>query len=131
MSALARTSGASGAYFEMVIEQPNNSTWDEVYYFMEGGAPMVLTGLSFKMTFRASDADTSACYTLSTGDGTLTVAADPISGIENNLNVNVAKGSLSGLCGDYVCDLASEDANGKVDAWAHGVASFRPLPVSF
>ena len=129
--ALARTSGASGAYFEINGEVANNATWDEVIYFMEAGSPMVLTGLSFQMTFRCDGQRDSADYTLSTADGTLAVEADPDSGIENNLAINVPKGSLNGLCGDYICDLASEDINGKVDAWAHGIVSFRPNPISF
>lgn len=129
--ALARTSGASGALFEINGEVANNATWQEVIYFMEAGSPMVLTDLDFKMTFRCSAKDSSADYTLSTDAGTLAVEADPDSGIENNLSINVPAGSLSGLCGDYVCDLASQDVAGVVTPWAHGVVSFRPNPVSF
>lgn len=131
MTALARSNGASGAYFEISGEVANNSTWQEVIYFMEAGSPMVLTGLSFKMTFRSDGDSDSADYTLSTSDSTLTVQADADSGIVNNLYINVAAGSLSALRGDYVCDLASEDSNGAVQPWAHGIISFRPNPVSF
>lgn len=129
--ALARTSGASGALFEINGEVANNATWQEVIYFMEAGSPMVLTDLDFKMTFRCSAKDSSADYTLSTDAGTLAVKADPDSGIKNNLSINVPAGSLSGLCGDYVCDLASQDVAGVVTAWGHGIVSFRPNPVSF
>ena len=131
MASLARTSGASGALFEINGEVANNATWQDVIYFMEAGSPMVLTDLDFKMTLRCSGTDSSADYTLSTDDGTLAVEADPDSGIENNLSINVAAGALSGLCGDYVCDLASQDINGVVTPWAHGIVSFRPNPVSF
>lgn len=131
MSSLARTSGASGAYFEISGEVANNATWQENIYFMEAGAPMVLTDLSFKMTFRCSERDDSADYTLSTDGGSLSIEADPDSGIENILYINVPAGQLNSLCGDYVCDLASRDVNGVVSPWAHGIVSFRSNPVSF
>lgn len=131
MSNLAKSSSAGGAYFEISGEVANNSTWQEVIYFMEAGIGMVLTGLSFKMTFRCNGNSDSADYTLSTDDGTLTVQIDADSGVANNLYINVAAGSLTGLNGDYICDLASRHANGTVTPWAHGVVSFRPNPVSF
>ena len=128
---LARTSGSSGSLFEVSGEVANNATWQEVIYFMEDGTPMVLTDLSFKMTFRCSGSRDSADYTLSTDAGTLAVDADADSGIENNLYINVPAGSLTALCGDYICDLASRDINGVVTPWANGIVSFRPNPVAF
>lgn len=131
MTSMARTSGASGAYFEISGEVANNSTWQENIYFMEAGAPMVLTGLEFQMTFRCNDQRDSAEFTLSTSAGTLSIQADPDSGIANILYINVPVGTLAAYRGDYVCDLASRDVAGVVSPWAHGIVSFRPNPVSF
>lgn len=131
MTSLARTSGASGAYFYVSGEVANNATWQENIYFMETGSPMVLTGLSFEMTFRCNGESDSSDFKLSTSAGTLAVQADPDSGIANILYINVPKGTLSTYRGDYVCDLASEDVAGVVTPWAHGIVSFRPNPVSF
>ena len=131
MSSLARTSGASGAYFEISGEVANSATWQENIYFMEAGSPMVLTGLNFEMTFRCNGDSDSAEFTLSTSAGTLSIQADPDSGISNILYINVPKGALSAYRGDYICDLASRDGNGVVSPWAHGIVSFRPNPVSF
>ena len=121
----------SGALFELSGSVANNATWQETVYFMQEGSPMVLTGLSFKMTFRCNGDSTSADYTLSTDDGTLSIVADADSGIANNLYINVAAGSLSGLLGDYIADLASQDVADVVTLWAHGAVTFAPNPVSF
>lgn len=129
MVSLARDAGISGAYFEVSGAVANNTTWQEIIYFTESGSPMVLTGLSFKMTFRRDGACDSADYTLS--GSTLTVQADADSGIENNLYINVPANTLSALNGDYIADLASQDGNGVVTLWAHGVVTFQPNPVSF
>lgn len=131
MVSLARDAGTSGAYFEVSGAVANNATWQETIYFMEAGSPMVLTGLSFKMTFRCDGESDSADLTLSTDGGTLSIIADADSGIANNLYINVPAGSLSGYRGDYIVDIASEDVAGVVTPWAHGVVSFRPNPVSF
>jgi len=131
MSAIGKSNGSGGAYFEVSGEVANNSTWQENIYFMEAGAQMELTGLSFKMTLRCQPSDSTADYTLSTTDGTLSIVEDTDTGVSNILYINVPVGSLTGLCGDYVADLASEDQNGVVSPWAHGVISFRPNPVTF
>lgn len=124
--------GQSGAYFEMSGEVANNATWQENIYFLEAGIPMDLQNLDFRMTFRScGEVVGSSTYTLSTDDGTLTVVADPDSGLFNILYINVPVGNLTALCGDYVSDLASQDVAGVITPWAHGTVSFRPLPVSF
>lgn len=131
MTVLARTSGSSGAYFKISGEVANNATWQENIYFLEAGAGMDLTELSFKMTFRCNDQTDIADYTLSTDSGTLSIEENPDSAIDNILYINVPAGSLSSLRGDYICDLASEDTNGVVTPWGHGIVSFLPNPVTF
>ena len=131
MASLANQSGASGAFIEISGEVANNATWQEIIYFMQAGSPMVLTGLSFKMTFRSDGSDSAADYTLSTTAGTLTIQNDATSGIANNLYINAPASALTGLYGDYVCDLASQDSGGVVTLWAHGTVSFRQNPVAF
>ena len=131
MSIRNSSPGPSGALFEISGAVANNATWQETIYFMEAGSPMVLTGLSFKMTFRCRGDSDTADHTLSTDDGTLSIVADADSGIANNLYINVPVGSLNTLRGDFVCDLASADIAGVVTSWGHGVVSFAPHPVSF
>ncbi len=128
---MRQSSMPSGALFEVSGAVANNATWQETIYFMQSGSPMVLTGLSFKITFRCDGERTNADYTLSTDDGTLSIVADADSGIANNLYINVAAGSLSGLRGDYVCDLASQDVSDVVTLWGHGNVTFSPNPVTF
>ena len=121
----------SGALFELSGSVANNATWQESIYFTQEGEPMDLTGLSFKMTFRCNGESTSADYTLSTDDGTLSIVTDADSGVDRILYINVSAGSLSGLRGDYVADLASQDVADVVTLWGHGVVTFAPNPVTF
>lgn len=129
--ALARNNSVSGALFEISGSVANNATWQESIYFTEAGSPLDISGLDFKMTFRCNGNSTSADYTLSTDDGTLSIVTDADSGVDRILYINVSAGSLSGLLGDYVCDLASQDVADVVTLWAHGVVTFSPNPVSF
>lgn len=108
-----------------------NATWAEDIYFTEAGAAFDLTDLDFKMTFRCEADNASADFTLSIDDGTLSIVADSDSGIDRVLRITVAAGTLNSYEGDYIADLASQDADGVVTLWAHGIVSFRPNPVTF
>lgn len=130
MTALARSNGAHGALFDLSGEISNNATWSEDIYFSEAGSPEILTGLSFKMTFRSDPNNTSADLTLSTAAGTLAIANDG-DGYARILRITVTDGNLSSYDGDYVADLASEDVAGVVTHWGHGIVSFTPNPVAF
>lgn len=127
----ARTFGQSGALFEISGTVPTNATWSEDIYFSEAALPMDLTGLAFKMTFRRDMSDTSAEFTLSTADGTLAIAEDTDAGANRILRINVADGLYSGYYGEYICDIASEDGDGKVILWAHGIVTLASNPVVF
>lgn len=129
MTAIARASGSSGALFEVSGTVPVNATWAEDIYFTEDAAPFDLTDMSFKMTFRRSADQTSANYTLSTDDGTLSIEDDDDS-YARILRINVPPGTFTET-GDYIADLASEDTDNKVISWANGIVSFRNNPVSF
>lgn len=129
MTSLARDGHSSGALFDLSGTIATNATWTEDIYFSEAGAPFTLTGLSFKMTFRCNDENTSADFTLSTDAGTLVITTDDNS--VQVLRINVAAGALNSYEGEYVADLASRDANGLVILWAHGIITFRPNPVTF
>ncbi|CAB4172092.1 hypothetical protein UFOVP1349_46 [uncultured Caudovirales phage] len=129
MTSIARTSGNSGALFDVSGTVPVNATWAEDIYFTEDAAPFVLTDLSFKMTFRRDPAKTSADYTLSTDDGTLSIEDDDDS-YARILRINVPAGWFTEV-GDFIADLASEDTADKVISWANGIVSFRNNPVTF
>lgn len=120
----------SGALFTLSGAVANNATWDEYIYFMEAGLPSDISGLDWKMTFRRDGRNTSADVTLSTDAGTLIITQDD-NGNNSVLQVLVPAGQLTNINGDYIADLASEDVNGKVSLWAHGVVTFAPNPVSF
>jgi hypothetical protein len=129
MTSIARTSGSSGALFDVSGTVPVNATWAEDIYFTEYADPFVLTGLSFKMTFRRAPDQTSADYTLSTDAGTLSIEDDADS-YARVLRITVTPGTFTEV-GDYIADLASEDTANKVISWAHGIVSFRKNPVTF
>lgn len=128
--ALFRDAGESGALFEVSGTIPTGATWSEDIYFSESGAASDLTGLDFKMTFRADPDNTGADITLSISGGELTIVDDD-DGNARILRIGVTADTLDGYSGDYICDLASQDENGTVTLWAHGVVTFRQNPVKF
>lgn len=122
--------GGHGALFDISGTVSNNATWDELLYFRENGAGMVLTGLSFQLQFRDDSLDTSARTTLSTAASQIVITNDS-GGIPTILRINVAYTVISGLEGDYIADLTSKDANNKLIHWGHGVVTFRQAPTAF
>lgn len=130
MASLARDTGNSGALFDLSGTVPTNTTWAEDIYFTQDGAPMDISGLDWRLTFRRNSEDATAEFALSTDDGTLAVVDDD-NGYPRVLRISVAAGALSNHSGDYIADLASQDVSSKVDLWAHGLVSLRPNPVSF
>jgi hypothetical protein len=130
MTSLARNGGDAGALFDLAGTVATNATWSEDIYFTEAGAPLDISGLDWKLTFRRDGEATSADITLSTAAGTLAVAADD-NGHQRILRIDVAAGALGACEGEYIADLASRDGAGAVQLWAHGTISFRPNPVTF
>ena len=130
MTSLSRSSAEAGALFEMSGTVATNATWAEDIYFTEAGAPLDISGMSWKMTLRCNPENISADITLSTDAGTLTVADDS-NGYHRILRIGVAAGALNSYEGDTIVDLASKDGANKVILWAHGIVSLRPNPVSF
>lgn len=122
--------GESGSLFALSGTVANNATWDEYIYFLEAAAPSDISDLDWKMTFRCDGRNTSADFTLSTDAGTLVITQDD-NGNDNVLQILVPAGQLTNFTGDYIADLASQDADGKVVLWAHGVVTFAPNPISF
>lgn len=129
MTALARSSGASGALFDVSGTVANNATWSEDIYFFEAGAGMDISGLDWKLTIRSDPNSDAADYTLTIGGG-LSIEDDDDSN-PTILRINVAAGTLSSYFGDYIADLAAQDTDDKVTLWAHGVITFTRNPVSF
>ena len=120
----------SGALFEMSVTISNNATWDEYIYFMQSGAGMELTGLSFQLQFRRCADATSADLTMTTASGQLAIADDD-GGNPTILHINFPYTTISGMCGDYIADLVSKDPADKLTHWGHGTVKFRPNPVAF
>lgn len=121
-------SGDSGALFDMSGTWSINSTISEDIYFHEAGVAMDLTGLDFKMTLRADPDSESADYTFSIDSGQLAITTDDDS--VEILRLTITAGTIS-QTGDYVADLASQDASDVVTHWAHGIISLRNNPVTF
>ena len=129
MTALARTSGATGALFEVSGSVAHNSTWTEDIYFSEAGTPVNLTGLSWKLTLRGDPRSDVADITLTTSD--YLSVADDADGYHRILRINVPAGSLSSYTGDYIADIASQDGSGVVTLWAHGIITLTRNPITF
>lgn len=117
-----------GALFDMSGTWSVDSTIAEDIYFQEAGLAMDLTDLDFKLTLRADADQDSADYTLSIDAGTLAITTDD-DGVEI-LRITVTPGTLSDS-GDYIADLASQDASDVVTHWAHGTITLRNDPVTF
>ena len=130
MTAHARSVGASGALFEISGSVANNATWSEDIFFFEAGVGMDISELDWKMTFRCNPNSLTAELTLSISGGTLSIEDDANS-VPSILRINVPVGTLSNFSGDYIADLAAQDAADKVTLWAHGIISFTPNPVTF
>lgn len=125
------TNAEGGALFNLAGTVSNNATWDEYIYFLQAGAGMTLTDLSFQFQFRQDeDQITSPILTLSTGASDLTIANDD-GGNPTVLRVNVPYTRISAMNGEYIADLVSKDASNKITHWAHGTVCFRPNPVAF
>jgi hypothetical protein len=122
--------GESGALFELSGTVSNNATWDEYIYFLQSGAGMELSDLSFQFQFRRRAESTTTDLALTTASGDLSIADDD-RGNPTILHVNVPYTAISGMCGDYVADLVSKDADDKLTHWGHGIVTFRPSPVAF
>jgi hypothetical protein len=122
--------GTSGALFTLSGEVSNNATWDEYIYFLEAGAGMLLTDLSFQMQFRCESNSDSAELTLSTAGGELVITEDD-GGDETILRINVPYTTIDGLEGDYFADLVSKDEDDKITHWASGKITFRKSPIAF
>lgn len=130
MISSASSLGRSGARMTISGIVPTNATWAEDIYFTQAGQPMDISGLEWKMTFRASEGQSSADITLSTSDY-LSIQTDSDSGVDRILRINVPAGTLSSYSGDYVCDLASQDNTDAVVLWGHGIVTFQLNPVTF
>lgn len=130
MHSIARDAGESGALFQISGTVSNNATWDEYIYFLESGAGMVLTGLSFQLQFRCDQQNTNADLTLSTAGGELVITNDD-GGNATILQINVPYTTISGMLGEYQADLVSKDVNDKLTHWASGIVTFRQNPIAF
>lgn len=120
----------SGALFDITGFVSIGATWDEYIYFIEDGAAVSLTGLSFQLQFRESETDTTAFLDLTTADGELVITNDDGS-IASILRINVPYTTLSNLDGDYITDLVAKDVSDKLIHYGHGVVTFRQNPIAF
>lgn len=127
---LFRSAGDSGALQEVTGTISNNTTWDEYIYFIEDGAAVDLTGLSFEFQFRESpESGAATVKVLSTADSELVITADS-GGTNSILRINVPYTTINALDGDYIADLVAKDAADKLIHYASGVVTFRPSPVA-
>lgn len=109
----------------------NGATWYATFQLKDQNGDDVtgLTSDTFQFQFRCSEDDDSAVLTLSTTDGTMSVAED--AGV-TTVTVNVPAASLSSMDGDYIADLVSKAASdSRLTHRAHGVVTFRNDPISF
>lgn len=123
------------ALFSLSGEVSNNATWSEDIYFLEAGAGMDLTGLSFQLQFRAKpttsrEPNSTADLTLSTAGGELVITDDDNS-VASILRIGVPYTTISNLLGEYQADLVSKDVSNTLSHWASGVVTFSQNPIAF
>lgn len=123
------------ALFTLSGDVSNNVTWSEDIYFLQSGAGMDLTGLSFQLQFRAKppntkEPNTAAFLTLSTAGGELVITDDDNS-VASILRIGVPYTTISSMVGEYQTDLVSKDVSGTLTHWSSGVVTFSPLPIAF
>lgn len=126
MSRLARGAQPNPASSIISGTVDNGSTWSEDIDLTQNGEP--LTSVSdhvWTMEFY-SEPGASADLTLTTADGTLTITESTAT----TLGIRVGPSALSGMLGDYWCDLKSVDSSPTVDGeshtylWGRGIVTF-------
>lgn len=109
----------------------NGVTWYEEFQVKDQNGDDV-TGLTldaFQFQFRCSEDRDESELTLSTADGTLSVAE---AGGVTTITINVPQSTIADMEGDYVADLVSKAAsNSRLIHRAHGVVTFRNDPIAF
>lgn len=100
----------------------SNATWSEDIEITQNGEPYPdIDDHAWEMTFYRLGCGSD--LTLSTANGALSIA-------DSLLSIRVAPSRMSGMCGDYSCDLKSIDSSPTVDGapneilWARGVVTF-------
>lgn len=109
----------------------NGATWYETFQVKDQNGDDVtgLTSDTFQFQFRCSEDDDNAELTLSTADGTLSVAE---AGGVTTITINVPQATISDMDGDYVADLVSKaSSDSRLTHRAHGIVSFRNDPIAF
>lgn len=125
----SRQVGQTGARGLISGTISNGATiWEDVEITEDGTVIANADTWEWRMTFRETDDDAPA-LTLSTTDGTLTIAQGATA---TTLQIRVVYTALSAIEGDYICDLASLDTTTTPDKlvhWGHGMVTFRDEPV--
>ena len=125
----------NSALFTLSGEISNNATWSEDIYFLDSGAGMILTGLSFQLQFRAiptnaHEPNSAAYLTLSTATGELVITNDDNSQA-TILRIGVPYTTISNMNGEFQADLVSKDVANTLTHWASGVVTFSQSPIAF
>lgn len=105
----------------------NGATWYETVTIELNGITSPNT-FTWTLTLQRSDG-AGTDLSLTTGGGGLTVTDN---GDDTaSMLINVAAGDLSALCGDYICNIKSENpSDSRVIHWAYGIVSMREAPPS-
>lgn len=116
----------SGALFIWSKTLANNASWLEDLQLYEDDEAMSWADLTVRITLRECKSG-SPVLTLESGDGTIALK----SGDDTTLQITVAPAMLSGLCGDYIGDIAYKDTDENVFLLAHGTVTVRNNPPVF
>jgi hypothetical protein len=127
MSGFTSRSGHSSAPYGINGTVSSGADWTETYNFQtDGGVVHDDADIwTWQFNFR-TDYGASPDLSLSTTAGTITVTntADATA-----FAIDVPYSDLTAMEGDYIADIAYEDASGNRIHWAHGMVTFRNEPI--
>jgi hypothetical protein len=123
---MLRGNSAHGARNTVQGVISNGATWYESITIDLNGITSPNT-FTWTMTFEKCAGATDLTLTSTAGDLTVTDNGDDTA----TMLINVSPDDLSDLCGDYTCNLKSENpVGGRVIHWAYGTVTFREAPPS-
>ncbi len=121
---------AHGAFTTIIGKISNNATWNESVYILINSSPS--TGYAndlWTMAFREDECSLSPQVELTSASTTLTYTEVSTASSLSVLRISAGPETISGLDGDFICDLASESTSGFVTHWSHGRITFFNQPI--
>lgn len=126
MPITSRGAGGTGARFNLSGTISSGASWIETYTFQVAGGIVHADAdiWDWQFNFR-KDYGSGPDLSLTTGtELTVTNSSEATS-----FAIAVGPDDLASMEGDYIADIAYEDADGNRIHWAHGIVTFRNEPI--